>query len=215
MSTQTDFISRIKAGAQSGQQKYGVLASMTMAQAIVESGWGKYAPGNNLFGIKANGTTGATVTIHTKEFVNGEYTTITALFRAYSNFSESVTDHGKFLASNARYKNLLGCKDYVKSCQLIQQDGYATEPDYADQLISIIKEYALNQYDGAAAVVAAKHIETVKGGTFYIHAKASTVSASVGITKVGQAFVTTVLANGWRQITYNGKTAYIGGAAFK
>jgi lysozyme len=215
MSTQTDFISKVAPGAQAAQRKYGALASVTIAQAILESGWGQHSISNNLFGIKANGTTGKTVTVNTKEFVNGEYVNIQAAFRAYDSFADSVEDHGKFLAGNARYKNLLGCKDYGKVCGLLQQDGYATEPDYAEQLIGIIRQYRLNQYDGAAVVIAAKHVETVKGGSWYIHANPNTVSVSVGIAKGGQVFATTVLASGWRQITYNGKTAYIGSAAFK
>jgi lysozyme len=215
MSTQTVFITKIATGAQAAQRKYGVLASVTISQAILESGWGQHTIANNLFGIKANGTTGATVTVSTKEFVNGEYVNIQAAFRAYPSLAASVEDHGKFLASNSRYKNMLGCRDYSKVCQLLQQDGYATEPDYASQLIALIKQYGLNQYDGAAAAVAAKHIEAVKSGTYCIRSKPSTASMIYGYTKSGQSFVTTVLASGWRQISYNGKTAYIGVAAFK
>lgn len=215
MSTQTEFISKIAPGAQAAQHKYGVLASVTIAQAILESGWGQHTIANNLFGIKANGTTGKTVTVSTKEFVGGEYTTITAAFRAYDNLADSVEDHGKFLAGNARYKNLLGCKDYSKVCELLQQDGYATEPDYSVQLIGLIKEYKFYCYDGADVVIAAKHVETVRNGSWYIHTKSSTVGVPIGIAKGGQVFTTTVLTSGWREITYKGKTAYISGAAFK
>lgn len=214
MSTQTDFISKVIPGAQAAQQKYGILASVTIAQAILESGWGQHNISNNLFGIKANGWTSNTVTINTKEYVGGQYVTVAAAFRSYPSFAASVEDHGRFLADNSRYKNLLGCRDYSKVCQLLQQDGYATEPDYASQLIALIKQYGLNRYDGAAAAVAAKHIEAVKSGTYCIRSKPSTASMIYGYAKSGQSFATIVLSNGWRQISYNGKTAYIGGAAF-
>ena len=214
MSTQTDFISKVVSGAQAGQQKYGVLASMTIAQAILESGWGQHTIANNLFGIKVNGTIGKTVTVSTKEFVNGDYVNTVAAFRTYDSTADSVTDHSMFLAQNPRYKNLLGCKDYTKSCELLQQDGYATEPDYAVQLIGLIKEYKLDQYD-TLPVKPAQHIEIIKNGTFYVHSKANTLSGIAGTVKGGQAYITAVLPSGWRQITFNGRTAYIGAAAFK
>jgi lysozyme len=218
MSTQTDFINKIKSGAQAAQKKYGVLASLTIAQAILESGWGQHAIANNLFGIKTNGSTGPTVTVSTKEFVNGEYINTSASFRAYDTLASSVEDHGKFISENARYKNLIGCTDYIKTCQFIQQDGYATEPDYSVQLQGIIHQYNLVSFDTIApqaASVTVKHTEAIKSGSFFIHSAAKTVSGVVGIAKGGQTFITTVVAGGWRKVTYSGRTAYIGPAAFK
>jgi flagellum-specific peptidoglycan hydrolase FlgJ len=218
MSLQTDFINLVKTGAQAAQKKYGIVASVTIAQAADESGWGQHVIANNLFGIKANGYTGPCVTVSTKEFINGQYVNTVAAFRSYPSYAASIDDHGNFIATSPRYANILHCTDYTKVCQLLQQDGYATEPSYSNQLIGLIKQYNLSQYDSAAiqapSPVAAKHVETVKQGTFYIHSTASTASGVVGIAKGGQAFVTAIVAGGWRQISFNSRTAYIGAAAF-
>jgi flagellum-specific peptidoglycan hydrolase FlgJ len=144
------FLEKIKAGAISGQKKYGVLASLTMAQAVLETGWGKASVGNNVFGIKADaGWTGSTVSAPTQEFYSGKYVTITAKFRGYASVDASVEDHAKFLAENSRYKNILGCTDYKRACENIQADGYATDPQYAAKLISIIEANDLTQFDDA------------------------------------------------------------------
>jgi|GEM_PF-4559078 hypothetical protein len=177
-----------------------------------------YVIANNLFGIKSNGSTGLCVTVGTKEFVGGEYINTTATFRAYPTLAASVEDHASFIASNARYKNILHVTDAQKACELIQQDGYATDPDYATKLYDIIKEYKLTQYDTliqVTAPVANKHTESVMQGTYFIRSTTNPLGGIVGIAKSGQTFITTVLASGWRQISYNGRTAYIGPAAFK
>jgi Muramidase (flagellum-specific) len=141
------FISKIRPGAQTAQKKHGILTSLTIAQAIFESGWGSHAPGNNLFGIKANGTTGKTQILTTFEYINGRKITVKALFRAYDNWSTSVDDHAVFLVKNSRYKNLIGKTDFREVCGLIQRDGYATAPTYATSLIALIVKYKLYQYD--------------------------------------------------------------------
>lgn len=143
------FINMVKDGAIQGQQKYGVLSSMTIAQAILESAWGESKLSQiakNLFGIKWTGT-GEYTTMRTAEYSNGVKYYIDAKFRAYDSYADSILDHAKFLVDNNRYKNLLGVTDYKISCQLIQQDGYATDPSYANLLIQIIEENNLNQYD--------------------------------------------------------------------
>jgi hypothetical protein len=150
--------------------------------------------------------------------VGGEYINTTATFRAYPSLSASVEDQASFITANARYKNILHVTDAQKACELIQQDGYATAPDYATKLYNIIKEYKLTQCDMQTTVtapVANKHTESVKQGTFFIRSTTNPLGGIVGTAKSGQTFITTILANGWRQISYNGRTAYIGPAAFK
>lgn len=143
-----DFIDSIKDAAILAQKQFGICASLTIAQAILESGWGKYAPGNNLFGIKWTNECGyRSQMLATKEFINGKWQTIKASFRAYNSIADSLYDHAKFIMQNSRYGNLIGIKDYSTACRLIQQDGYATDPDYAEQLIKIIKENKLYKYD--------------------------------------------------------------------
>jgi hypothetical protein len=148
MSQQTDFINRIVPDAQKAMNKYRVLASLSIAQAILETGYGDSVPGNNLFGIKANGWTGKTVTTKTtEENESGDKITITATFRAYPSWAASIDDHGAFIAGNERYANILGVADYKTVCNRLQADGYATAVDYASNLISLIEQYRLYQYD--------------------------------------------------------------------
>jgi flagellum-specific peptidoglycan hydrolase FlgJ len=141
------FIAKIRPGAQIAQKKRGILASLTIAQAILESGWGGHAPGNNLFGIKANGTTGKTQILRTREVIGGKSVYINAVFRAYDSWAQSVDDHAVFLTRNSRYKNLIGKTDYREVCGLIQRDGYATAPDYSTSLVALIVKYKLYKYD--------------------------------------------------------------------
>ena len=150
MSKQTDFIEKIKDGAIATHQKYGILASLTIAQAALETGWGKCAIGNNIFGIKASTSwAGKTQTCQTSECINGEYIQVDAAFRDYDSVDESIIDHAMLFVNNDRYANILGCEDYKQACQYVHDDGYATDPDYADKLISIIEGYSLTQYDSA------------------------------------------------------------------
>lgn len=143
------FIDKVKDGAIEGWKKYKVLPSLTIAQAILESGWGKSGlslQANNLFGVKAFSYP-KYVTMPTKEFINGKYITINDRFRKYNTWNESIEDHAKFLIDNKRYKNLIGVKDYKKACELIQQSGYATEPNYAKLLIQLIEQNQLYKFD--------------------------------------------------------------------
>ena len=121
-----------------------------IAQAILESGWGKSAIGNNLFGIKADSSwSGEYVECGTKEYDGGGAYSTTAKFRAYSNWGESVEDHGKFLKDNSRYAKagLFSAKDYIGQAYALKSAGYATDPNYPMMLIELIQKYGLNQYD--------------------------------------------------------------------
>ena len=149
------FIERIGGLAAADMQKSGVLASLTIAQAILESGWGKSGltvKGNALFGIKAGKSwSGKVYSAKTQECYDGvNFTTITALFRAYDSWEESVADHSALLTGLPRYRAVVGEKDYKAACRAIKAAGYATAPDYAEQLIKIIECYALTQYDKPA-----------------------------------------------------------------
>src|SRR5690242_882218 len=104
-----EFISLIKEGAINAQKQYGICASMTIAQAILESGWGKYIVGNNIFGIKwQEGCGYDKQLLPTTEYRNGEKISIQDWFRKYDNLDDSIFDHAQFLIKNSRYSNLLG-----------------------------------------------------------------------------------------------------------
>lgn len=76
------------------------------------------------------------------------YTTVTALFRAYGSWDESIADHSTFLLTGSRYAAVIGEKDYKTACKALKAAGYATAPDYAEKLISLIESYGLTAYDG-------------------------------------------------------------------
>lgn len=142
------FINAIKNGAIEGYKKYKILPSLTMAQAILESGWGKSHIENNLFGIKAGSSWKGKVAIRqTKEYVNGKWITIDAKFRAYNNFNESIEDHAKLLGENKRYAKVTQATNYKTACNEIYKAGYATDPNYPQKLITIIEQNNLDIYD--------------------------------------------------------------------
>ena len=150
--SQQAFIESVAEGAIEGWNEYGVLPSITVAQAILESGWGSSTlstQAHNLFGIKGS-YNGNYVTMSTREVINGQSVYVNAAFRAYANNSESVEDHGNFLYSNSRYSNLLGDTSYTDVAQKLSQDGYATDPYYSSSLMSLVKTYDLTQLDSIA-----------------------------------------------------------------
>jgi lysozyme len=144
-----EFINSILTGAISTYEKYKILPSVTLAQAITESFWGEASFGNNLFGIKwQDGCGYERQYLWTTEFINGEEVRIQDWFRKYDNWTQSIEDHGYFLYSNNRYKNVIGCYKAEEACEQLQLAGYATDPNYAKQLINLIKEYNLTKWDG-------------------------------------------------------------------
>ena len=150
--TNTEFIAKVASLAVADWKKTGViLPSVTIAQAILESGWGRSTltvKGNALFGIKA-GTSwkGKRISCKTWEIYDGKRVDITDAFRAYDSWEESVSDHSAFLGGLSRYRNIVGNTDSEEVCRLLQQDGYATATNYADSLIKLIDQYDLTQYD--------------------------------------------------------------------
>lgn len=148
ISTPEKFIDAIAPAAVRCMKHSGVPASVTLAQAILESAWGKSVKGMNLFGIKADSSwTGPTVSFPTHEVVNGKPIQIEAKFRAYSSWDGSVEDHAKFLTENPRYKPAFAFKDGPNFARAIAKAGYATDPAYADKLIAIMRGRDLTAFD--------------------------------------------------------------------
>lgn len=154
--TQQDFINTVGEMARSDMKVSGILASLTCAQAILESGWGTSelaVNANALFGIKVNSWQGKTYQKKTQEYVNGQYVTVVADFRAYENWEQSIKDHSEYLTTrkladgSLRYVKVINEKDYVKACQEIQKAGYATDPNYSKKLINLIVQYKLGRFD--------------------------------------------------------------------
>ena len=146
------FIQSVAPGAIAGWQKYHVLPSITTAQAILESGWGRSTlttRAHNLFGIKGS-YNGQSVTMPTREVYGGRSVMVNAQFRAYPNNAASIEDHGRFLNVNSRYRNLLGDTNYRSVANKLHQDGYATSLSYASSLINLVQSYNLTQLDNIA-----------------------------------------------------------------
>lgn len=151
MSKQQQFIESIAPHAQEVQRKYGVPASIAIAQAALESGWGEKVKGNNLFGVKAGRSwQGATIDIATHEYIDGVRTNQTDRFRSYASTKDSIENYEKLLASNARYADVVNADTAHEAAEALQQAGYATDPKYAAKLKSIIDANNLTRFDDAS-----------------------------------------------------------------
>ncbi|MDE5946155.1 MAG: glucosaminidase domain-containing protein [Oscillospiraceae bacterium] len=148
--SQSEFIENLGSAAQATYSQYGILPSMTIAQAILESSWGScyLAQNYNFFGMKAGGSySGNTVTVTTNEEVNGEYITVNCTFRAYDSFESGIEGYYIFITGNSRYSNLIWETDYRTACYKIKEDGWATDSSYSEKLINIIETYDLTRFD--------------------------------------------------------------------
>lgn len=149
--TRQQFIEEVGPMARADSQQSKILASVTIAQAILESDNGNSrlaSEGKALFGIKVNaGWSGKIWTGATLEYNDGKRTQIVAGFRAYNSWEASIKDHSNFLIKNKRYQAIIGEKDYRVVCRALQTAGYATDPDYASKLIQLIETYQLTHYD--------------------------------------------------------------------
>jgi hypothetical protein len=140
-------------GAEAAQQRWGVPAAVTIAQAIDESAWGNSqlaAEYHNLFGIKGTGPAGS-VDLPTSEFYNGQWVHIDAPFRVYHNVAESVSDHAELLATSGYYSRAMADRAFPDAFANDLTGVYATDPDYGSTIISIMKLYNLYRFDTGAA----------------------------------------------------------------
>ena len=162
------------------QKKTGVLASVSLAQFILESGYGKSElaqQANNCFGMKKSlsGNTwegsvwdGKSIyTKKTREQRSWGTETVTAEFRKYACIEDSIADHSAYLTgakkgSTLRYEGLKGCTDYRKAAQIVKTGGYATSSTYVNKLCSIIEQWKLTQYDTDVALVEEEKPAAVK-----------------------------------------------------
>jgi flagellar protein FlgJ len=150
-----DFISSVAGYARQNRKTYGVPASVTIAQAIHESGWGRSglsSQGSALFGIKCFGIPGPIAagcrTYATTECADDKCFATTATFRVYRNTAASINDHGRFLTVNPRYSNAFRYSNNPDQfAREIHKAGYATGPGYANAIIALMRSYNLYKYD--------------------------------------------------------------------
>lgn len=141
------FQDRLAAHAEEASRSTGIPAKFMLAQAALESGWGKKeilaadgSTSHNLFGIKAGpGWKGRVVEAVTTEYVDGVPQKRIEKFRAYDSYADSFRDYARLLRSNPRYENVLAnASDAQGFAQGLQRAGYATDPNYAAKLTQII-----------------------------------------------------------------------------
>ena len=140
-------------GAIAAQQRYGVPAAVTIAQAIEESAWGRSglaARYHNLFGIKGTGPAGS-VSLPTSEFQGGQWVSIDAQFRVYHNDAESIADHAELLATSGYYTRAMADRGVPDAFANDLTGVYATDPEYGANLIALMRLYNLYQFDSAAS----------------------------------------------------------------
>ncbi|MBU3130416.1 glucosaminidase domain-containing protein [Clostridium tagluense] len=143
----SQIIKSLVPGALLSYEKHNILPSLTIAQAILETGWLQYVKGNNIFGIKWTTCCGYEVQeLNTHEWINGVKTPMVCKFRKYDSLDDSILDHGKLL-NFTRYKSVITSKDYKEACQNVYNSGYCTDAEYPKKLISIIEENKLYIYD--------------------------------------------------------------------
>ncbi len=148
MSKASDYVDKYAEAAMDQMRKYGIPASVTLAQGILESASGQSElsrKGNNHFGIKATSTwleNGGRYLVYTDDKPNEK-------FCQYASVDDSYEHHSLFLRGNKRYSNLfeLSPDDYVGWTRGLQEDGYATSKQYASSLQSIIRQHGLDKYD--------------------------------------------------------------------
>jgi LysM repeat protein len=150
---QEQFIGSIAEAAVESADRTGVPASVTIAQAILESYWGSSRlahDANNYFGIKAQtrGGSAGSITLDVWEVIGGRNVVESQAFRAYNTIAESFVDHGQFFLENPRYASAMAVKGDARQFAVqINRDGYATDPAYASKLIGLMDRYNLYRYD--------------------------------------------------------------------
>ncbi len=179
--TREGFVAGIWDHAQNAARELGVDPRALVAQAALETGWGKrqinHGDGrsaHNLFGIKATGWKGERATVGTHEYVDGVRRNETASFRSYASPAESFADYVRLLKSNPRYQKALQAGTDVRGfARGLQQAGYATDPSYASKIASIAGGPTIQR-----AVAAIGDAGAQLGRTF-----ASTAQAALGLTR--------------------------------
>jgi hypothetical protein len=137
-----NWIASLMPGAESTAAKIGVSPEAIVTQAALETGWGRSAIGHNIFGIKASaGWTGKKQLVRTREVFGGRDVYIDDWFRDYDSYAESIEDHFQFLLRNSRYRTagVFNAGSDEAYFQALQRAGYATDPNYASILTSVLR----------------------------------------------------------------------------
>lgn len=240
--TEEQVIAKVGPLCTADQKKSGILASISLAQFILESGYGKSElaqKANNCFGMKKSlsgntwgGSAWDGTSVYTKQTqeqnTDGSYTTITADFRKYACVEDSIADHSAYLlgaknGSKLRYDGLKGCTDYKAAAQLIKDGGYATLMTYVKNLCSIIERWNLTQYDAESSGSASAGTNTnfpavpflvkVLISDLNYRGQPSMDGAAKGQTGKGN-FTITKLSGSWGYLKSGAGWIYLGNSAY-
>lgn len=143
-----EFLSRLREPAEAAAQDSGVPASLILAQAALETGWGEReiptrdgGNSHNLFGIKANdGWDGDATSIMTTEYVDGRARQQSDDFRVYDSFEAAFKDYAQLIGNNPRYAGVVTASTPENAARALQSGGYATDPNYADKVIDVMAQ---------------------------------------------------------------------------
>ena len=147
-----NFLNNVAPSAQAIAAQRGLYASMMIAQAALESGWGTSSLSTNaynLFGVKWNGY-GAYINMPTQEFYGGAYHTVYAKFQRYSSYAESLNAYANLIVSHFPNSTKANASSYAVAANNLRNGvygTYATAPNYASSLINLIQQYDLTKYD--------------------------------------------------------------------
>ncbi len=182
------FITEIATYAQPVAQANDLYASVMIAQAILESGWGRSslskAPNYNLFGVKGS-YNGQTVYMSTLEYLNGQWVTMSEPFRQYPSYTQSFQDNASVIHGNSYYSGAWksNTSSYLDATAWLT-GRYATAPNYASSLNAVIQQYGLTKYDTPASGNA--------GGGATVSSSTSTSASSVSTTTSSSSTYTVV-----------------------
>lgn len=149
--TPKDFVNTLLPHVKIASQATGIPTQFMLAQAALESGWGKHEilhadnrPSHNLFGIKAGSSwKGDVIEATTTEYIDGTPQKRIERFRAYDSYADGLRDYANLLLNNSRYAGVLNSQDSRNFAYGLQQAGYATDPRYAEKLIKIMNSHSL------------------------------------------------------------------------
>lgn len=186
------FITKSAPAAIESSSKYGTYTSVMMAQAALESGWGQSSlaqePNNNLFGVKGS-YNGQAVNVKTGEYINGSYKTVNASFKKYPSYTESFNDNGSLIRKDMGSTYSGAWVENAANAEQATQQGlqgkYASAPNYASTLNSIIEANNFKQYDPVTTNV--NEVKTVIKTTPITNAPVdSDVGKQIGTARIGQ-----------------------------
>src|SRR5512135_678405 len=146
-----DFIDSLAPAAIASMRNTRVPASFVIAEGALESAWGQsmlFREGLNMFGVKADVSwKGAVLIMPTREFIKGTWCVVQARWRKYDTLLACVNDHAQFFLTNRRYAGCFAAKNGEEFAMAVAKTGYATDPQYAQKIITIMRQHNLAQYD--------------------------------------------------------------------